>query len=61
MSRFSSQRASSHHSFGSPSRHNFTVSSNQAPPLNSSPEIKLKYENKKIEHEIDKLYQENNK
>jgi hypothetical protein len=53
----SSQR-SSHYS--SPSKHNFTVSSNQAPAANASPEIKLKYENKKIEKEIDQLHDANN-
>jgi len=60
FSRLSSHR-DSHYSFGSTSKGNYTSSFNQPPPINASPEMKLKYENKKAENEIELLHIANNK
>ncbi|CAI2373163.1 unnamed protein product [Moneuplotes crassus] len=55
-----SNEGDSHYGFGSTtfknSKANYTSSANQPPPITASPEAKLKYENRKVETEIEQLH-----
>lgn len=43
------------------SKGNYTSSANQPPPVTASPEAKIKYENRKVETEIEQLHLANQK